>query len=120
MIKWFQAHFHDVLHHMNSLWFVVTAAIGSLVGLQAEERLPAGKAIIKFFTGFTTTIAIVLLIDHYFKPGTIALTSISYFMGLVGNKITFAFIDFVKRVIQNPRLMLNHIKDILTIINKIK
>ena len=120
MIKWFQAHWHEVIDHMNSLWFVVTAAIGSLVGLQAEENLSFRRALLVFLTSYSTTIAIVLLLDYYYNPGNIVLVSVSYFMGLVGRKITMAFIDFVKRFITQPKQTLKSISDIITLLKSLK
>jgi hypothetical protein len=120
MIKWIQQHWHEVIDHMNSLWFVVTAAIGSLVGLQAEENLSFRKAFVVFITSYTTTIAIVLLLDYYYNPGNIVLVSVSYFMGLVGRKVTMAFIDFVKRLITQPRQTLKSVSDIITLLKSLK
>lgn len=111
--KWLSFYWHELSEGVQNNWFVVTAALGSLVGLQAEQSISVKKAIIQWVVGFSTTIMVCLLVNSYFNLTPLQLTALAYFMGTVGNKITAAFILLIEKLIKKPKETLTLIKDIL-------
>ena len=114
--KWLSLYWHEFSTNIHNYWFVITAALGSLVGLQAENKLSFVKAFLVWATGFATTIMVALFATYYFKLGVVEVSVLSYFMGTVGNKITFAFITLVEKFIKEPKKILIMVKDIMLLI----
>jgi hypothetical protein len=120
MQKWLSLYWHEITINIHNYWFVITAALGSLVGLQAETKLSFWRAFLVWSTGFATTLMVALFASNHFKLGIVEVSVLSYFMGTVGNKITFAFILLVERMIKDPRQTFKDIKEILLLIKIIK
>ena len=111
--KWLSFYWYEFSTFVKHNPFVVLAALGSLIGLRAEQKESLWKSVVVWFTGFTTAIVVCMLANHYFKLEPIAISALGYFMGTVGNKITFAFIIAVEKFIKSPKETINIIKEII-------
>lgn len=106
--------------HIYNYFFIITSMVGSIIGLRGEEKLPFWKAFGVFLTGNITCIMIILLVDYYWKPGVIVLSSISYFLGMIGNKVTIAFVKFVDSLIKNPKKTVKEVVEVIKSILSIR
>ena len=106
--------------YISNYFFVITSIVGSLIGLRQERGLSFGKLIAIVITSVTTTVMIALLVDHYYKPGIVVLSILCHFLGLVGNRITIAFIELVDNVIKNPKKTTTEIIEVVQIFLKIR
>lgn len=114
----YQEYFSVFTEHMSNYFFVITSIVGSLIGLRQEKGLSFGKLIAIVVTSVTTTVMIALLVDHYYKPEPVVLYIMCHFLGLIGNKITIAFIDLVNNVIKNPKKTIVEIMEVVQIFLK--
>lgn len=116
----YQEYFNMFIEHVSNYFFVITALVGSLIGLRQETGLSFGKLLAIVITSVTTTVMIALLIDHYYKPDQVFLYIVCHFLGLVGNKITIAFIDLIDNIIKNPKKTIKDIVEVIQIFLKIR
>ena len=116
----YQEYFSVFTEHISNYFFVITSIVGSLIGLRQERGLSFGKLIAIVVTSVTTTVMIALLVDHYYKPGIVVLSILCHFLGLVGNRITIAFIELVDNVIKNPKKTTKEIIEVVQIFLKIR
>lgn len=116
----YQEYFSVFTEHASNYFFVITSVIGSVIGLRQERGLSFRKLLAIVITSVTTTVMIALLVDHYYKPGVIVLSILCHFLGLIGNKITIAFIELVDSIIKDPKKTIKEIAEVVQIFLKIR
>lgn len=116
----YQEYVSIALQHLADYFFVITSLVGSLIGLRSEKGLSSRQATLVVFTSVTTTVMIALLVDHYFKPGIVVISILCHFTGLVGNKITLAFIELVDNITENPKKTIRDVIEIAKLLLTLK
>ena len=116
----YQEYYNVFTEHLINYFFVITSIVGSIIGLRQEKGLSFGKLLAIIITSVTTTVMIALLVDHYYKPGIVVLSIVCHFLGLVGNRITIAFIELVDSIIKNPKKTIKDIVDVVQIFFKLR
>lgn len=119
--KWFAEQWsYLITHHMEGLMIVSTSLLGSLIGLRKEEKISFWLGLVVVITSASSSILLAKLAEHYLLLPSIAVYTLCYFLGTVGNRLTLAFIKAVGVFISDPLGTLKYIYNVIAIILKIR
>ena len=119
--KWFAEQWAILItHHFEGLMIVGTSLLGSMIGLRREESVSFWLGITVVVTSATTSILLAKLAEFYLELPNIAVYTMCYFLGTVGNRITLAFIKAVSLFIADPLGTLKYISRVVAEFLKIK